>query len=325
MRDSPPIRIPSVSASRSAPHRSDPVLDGLRAAHKHLPCSLLYDARGAALFERICGLDAYYPTRTEIALLERHLGEIAAEVEPRARVIEPGSGEGIKTRRLLQALDAPALYVPIDVAREQLDRTAARLRADFPGLEVAPLWGDYTTPLRLPAAAARVPGRTLVFFPGSTIGNFEPADARDFLERLAELAGDGARLLLGADSTNDPDVLLRAYDDEDGVTAAFDLNLLAHVNRTHAASFDLDAFAHRAVWNAARSRVEMHLVSRVRQVVRVAGELVRFASGEPIVTEHCYKHSADATRALLAQAGWKVRKAFTGAPHPMRLWWCERG
>ncbi len=324
MKDTPPIRLSStqVAGTPRAHRRADPVLDGLRAAHKYLPCRLLYDARGAALFERICTLDAYYPTRTEIALLEQHLPEISDLLGAHARVIEPGSGEGIKTRLLLEALEAPAIYVPIDVSHEQLTSTAARLRAGFPDLEVTPVAGDYTTPLALPATRAHS-ARTLVFFPGSTIGNFEPDEARDFLARFAALAGAGAQLLLGADSTSDPDVLLRAYDDEEGVTAAFDLNVLAHLRHTHAASFDLDSFVHRAVWNQARARVEMHLVSRCRQSVHVAGELFHFARGESIVTEHCYKHSPAAMAELLAAAGWSVRQTFTGAPQPMRLWLCE--
>ena len=300
----------------------DEVLAGLRAPRKHLPCKLLYDERGAALFERICELDAYYPTRTEIALLEQHLAGIAAQVGPRARVIEPGSGEGLKTRRLLQALEAPAVYIPIDVSGEQLERTATRLRQEHPGLEVRPLHGDYTSRLVLPETRRSV-GRSLVFFPGSTIGNFEPAEASAFLERFAALAGAGALLLLGADSTDDAEVLLPAYDDEDGVTAEFDLNLLSHVNRRLDATFDPQTFAHRAIWNETRARIEMHLVSRKAQTVRVGGQLVHFARGEAIVTEHCYKHPPAVLESLLARAGWRVRDVYTGSPQPMRLWLCE--
>jgi dimethylhistidine N-methyltransferase len=243
-------------------------------------------------------------------------------VGAQARVIEPGSGEGVKTQLLLSALDAPAVYVPIDVSEEQLERTAARLREEHPGLEVLPLHGDYTGSLVLPESA-RATRRTLVFFPGSTIGNFEPADAVEFLARRAALAGPRGQLLLGADATADPHVLQRAYDDDEGVTAAFDLNLLAHVNRSADASFDLDAFEHRAVWNPVRWRVEMHLVSRVAQHVRVGGEIVAFARGEPIVTEHCYKHPPQVLEALLARAGWAVRRVYVGAPHPMRLLFCD--
>ena len=297
----------------------DDVLDGLLAPRKHLPCRLLYDARGAALFEQICTVDDYYPTRSELALLEEHLPAIAAAVGPAARVIEPGSGAGSKTRMLLRALDAPVGYLPIDISREQLEDNARALRAEFPGLEVQPVCGDYTGPLELPHPA-RPAARTLAFFPGSTIGNFEPDAARAFLARLRDLAGPGGLLLLGADSNTDRDSLERAYDDREGVTAAFDRNVLAHVNRTHAATFDPAAFAHRAVWNAARSRVEMHLVSLRRQTVTVAGEPVHFERGEPIVTEHCYKHPRPALAAMLAAAGWRVLRTDADPRARMHLW-----
>ncbi|HEU4729927.1 MAG TPA: L-histidine N(alpha)-methyltransferase [Kofleriaceae bacterium] len=305
------------------PFAGDDVLAGLRAPHKHLPCKLLYDARGAALFEQICTLDEYYPYRDELALLDRHLPAIARAIGPAGRVIEPGSGAGKKTRMLLAALDRPAAYVPIDVSAEQLAATARALRGEFAGLEVAPIAADYTQPLELPPAPPRA-GRTVVFFPGSTIGNFEPDEAHRFLARFAALAGPGAALVLGADANQDPEALLRAYDDSEGVTAAFDLNVLAHLNRTRAATFDLSAFLHRAVWDAARSRVEMHLVSRRRQVVQVDGEPFQLERGEPIVTEHCYKHAPAALAALLERAGWRVGEVFTGPHGRMRLWLGER-
>jgi len=303
----------------TSPASLDDVLAGLLAPHKHLPCRLLYDARGAALFEQICTLDDYYPTRSELALLEQHLPAIAAAIGPGARVLEPGSGAGIKTRMLLRALDRPVGYLPIDISREQLDDNARALRAEFPGLEVQPVCGDYTRPLELPPPARR-PARTLAFFPGSTIGNFEPDAARAFLARLRELAGPAGVLLLGADSNGDRDSLERAYDDRDGVTAAFDRNVLAHLNRTRAATFDLDAFAHRAVWNAARARVEMHLVSLRRQTVHVDGQPIRLERGEPIVTEHCYKHPRPAVAAMLAAAGWRVLRTDPDPRARMHLW-----
>jgi dimethylhistidine N-methyltransferase len=301
---------------------ADDVLDGLRAPTKHLPCRLLYDATGAHLFEQICTLDAYYPTRTEIALLRANLAAIAAHVGPDARVIEPGSGEGVKTRELLHALVRPACYVPIDVAADQLQGTAAAMRIEHPGLDVQPLVADYMQPFTIPAPA-RVPARSLVFFPGSTIGNFDPDDARAFLATLGRHAGPGGLLLLGADATRDPATLLRAYDDELGVTAAFNKNILAHLNRAYWATFDLAAFDHRAVWNAAASRVEMHLVSKCAQVVRVGREMIAFRADEAIVTEHCYKHAPAAMQALLASAGWRCRQVFTASEYPMRLWLCE--
>jgi L-histidine N-alpha-methyltransferase len=304
------------------PFAGDDVIAGLRAPHKRLPCKLLYDARGAELFEQICTLDEYYPYRSELALLERSLPAIARAIGPAARVIEPGSGAGKKTHMLLAALDAPASYVPIDVSADQLAATARALAALYPELEVAPIAADYTGPLELPPAAPGT-GRSCVFFPGSTIGNFEPDDARAFLTRLGELAGPGALLVLGADSTTDPDALLPAYDDPRGVTAAFDLNVLAHLNQSRGATFDLAAFLHRAVWNPVRSRVEMHLVSRRRQTVAVAGEAIAFERGEAIVTEHCYKHAPEALAALLGAAGWRAREVFADPDGRMRLWLCE--
>ncbi len=300
----------------------DDVLAGLRAPHKRLPCRLLYDAVGARLFEQICTLDAYYPTRTELALLRASLPAIAAHVGAGARVIEPGSGEGLKTRELLHALTTPSCYVPIDVAVDQLQRTATALRIEHPGVDVLPVTADYTQPFAIPRSP-RACARTLVFFPGSTIGNFDPADARAFLATFAAHAGPGGLLLLGADATRDPAVLLRAYDDELGVTAAFNKNVLAHVNRTHGATFELDAFDHRAVWNAAASRVEMHLVSQRRQLVRVGRHVITLRPDESIVTEHCYKHAPAAMQALLASAGWRCRQVFTASEMPMRLWLCE--
>jgi dimethylhistidine N-methyltransferase len=300
----------------------DDVLDGLRAPRKQLPCRLLYDAHGAELFTRITTLDAYYPTRLELELLERHLPVIAHQVGPEARVIEPGSGEARKPRMLLHALERPTSYVAIDIAHEQLERSARALRSEFPKLEIQTLAVDYTHPFELPAPQHEW-RRSLVFFPGSTIGNFEPGEARMFLAMLARVAGDDRMLLLGADSTRDPGLLERAYDDEHGVTAAFNKNVLAHLNRTRGATFELDHFDHRAVWSPAASRVEMQLVSNRRQLVRIDGEVVSFADGEPIVTEHCYKHAPEALQALLAAAGWRTRQIFTSARRPYRLWLCE--
>jgi dimethylhistidine N-methyltransferase len=297
----------------------DEVLSGLCQPIKELPCKLLYDAAGAELFERITGVEDYYLTRAEHALLAAELPAIAALVGPRARVIEPGSGAGKKTRMLLGALDRVASYVPIDVAADQLADNAAALRSEFPGLEVLPVLGDYTQAIELPASIQRHE-RTVVFFPGSTIGNFEPEAARRFLASLAALAGPNAMLLLGADANANRDELLRAYDDSEGVTAAFDLNVLAHVNHTHAANFDLEQFMHRAVWNAARSRIEMHLVSKRAQTVTVAGTTFTFARGEPIVTEHCYKHSPDALAQILRDSGWTVTRTFADPAQRMRLW-----
>jgi L-histidine Nalpha-methyltransferase len=309
--------LPRDALAIASAREPDDVLAGLLAPRKHLPCRLLYDDRGSELFERICTLDEYYLTRTEVALLDEHLPAFADAVGPGVRVIEPGSGDGIKTRMLLAALDRPASYIPIDVSREQLERTSSALRDAFPGLDVQPLCADYMALFELPGGAN---AGSLVFFPGSTIGNFEPDAATDFLARLRVLAGTGARLLLGADCNGDLESLLRAYDDSEGVTAAFDLNMLAHINRSHAADFDVEAFMHRAVWNAARSRIEMHLVSKRPQTVRVGDHDIQFERGEPIVTEHCYKHSPAALAAMLADAGWQVDRVVSDSQRRMHLW-----
>jgi dimethylhistidine N-methyltransferase len=289
-------------------HADDDVLAGLRAARKQLPHRLPSDAGDT--------------TRTELALLAHHLPQVAHHVGPCARVVEPGAGDGKQTRALLHALDAPSSYVPIDLAHEPLQRLAAALRRDFPAIEIAPVIADVSAPFALPAPQHAFK-RTLVFLPGSAIGNFEPDDARRVLARLATVAGPDRMLLVGADATRDPEILRGAYDDDHGVTAAFNKDALAHLNRAREATFDLDAFAHRAVWNAAASRVELHLVSKRRQVVRVAGVDVTFFADEPIVTAHCYKHTPAAMHALLASAGWRPRQVFTASAMPFRLWLCE--
>jgi L-histidine N-alpha-methyltransferase len=301
---------------------ADDVLAGLLAQPKRLPCRLLYDARGAELFDQITGLDEYYPTRVELRLLDECLPKIAADVGVAARVIEPGSGIGIKTKRLLRALDHPASYIGIDVARDALEYGATLLRAEHPDLDVHTIVADFTRPFAMPAPRRPI-GRTLVFFPGSTIGNFDPHDAVAFLGGLQRGAGANSRLLLGADGTRDRDILERAYNDYEGVTAEFDLNVLAHLNRTRHTDFALDAFEHRAVFNERFSRIEMRLVAKRDQRVHLDGNAIEIAAGEPIITEHSYKHDLPAMRGILSAAGWHVRDVFTGKEQPMRLWLCE--
>ncbi|MBA3542134.1 MAG: L-histidine N(alpha)-methyltransferase [Deltaproteobacteria bacterium] len=298
------------------------VLAGLRSSPKRLPSRLLYDVRGAALFEQICAVDDYYLARAETTLLRDHRSMIADAIGPDARIIEPGSGAGQKTRLLLDALVRPSSYVPIDISAEQLVRTAAALRREFPALEVDPVCDDFTTAIVPPPR--RPTGRTAIFFPGSTIGNFEPVDAVRLLARFAAIAGDGGMLLLGADSNTDADSLIRAYDDAEGVTAAFDLNVLAHLNRSLDARFDLAAFRHRAVWNRMTSRIEMWLVSRRRQTIAIADHAIAFERNEILVTEHCYKYPAPVLEVLLTQARWSVRQVITDPDGRMRLWLATR-
>ncbi|MFP4144572.1 MAG: L-histidine N(alpha)-methyltransferase [Phycisphaeraceae bacterium] len=281
---------------------------GLRRRPRELPCKFLYDERGAELFERICDLPEYYPTRTELGILEANLGEIAERLGPSCLVVEPGSGDGRKTRILLGGLDRPSGYVPIDIAREQLWATARELSAAHPEMEILPVCADYAEPMELPACSRPV-ARRVVYFPGSTIGNLHPVEARAFLRRMAELAGPGGAMLIGVDLRKDEATLLAAYNDRAGVTAAFNLNLLDRLNRELGARFEVDGFEHRAVWNDRASRMEMHLVCTRAQVATLGGESFSFRPGESIRTECSYKYTPDAF-AELAE-GFRVGKVWT--------------
>lgn len=284
-----------------------------------LPPKLFYDARGARLFEQITELPEYYLTRTELGILDRCLEDVAARVGPGARVVEFGSGSGEKTWRLLRALDRPAACVPIDIAREQLHEFAERVRGAHPEMDVIPLAADYTRPYELPTSV-RGEGTTLFFFPGSTIGNFEPDRAVDFLANMRQAGGAGAALLLGADRVKDPDVLHAAYNDAAGVTADFNRNALRNVNRLLGADFRPEDFEHRAVWESDASRIAMRLVAG-RDVVARVGEDVpgeapfRFelAPGRFIVTEHSYKFTDERLTRLCRAAGWTMERTWTDA------------
>jgi L-histidine Nalpha-methyltransferase len=289
-------------------------LVGLTARRKRLSPKWLYDERGSALYERICEVPEYYPARTELGILERHAPAIAAALGPGALVFELGAGVGRKTELLLRALDRPAAYLPVDICAEPLARGAAALAARFPRLEIHPVVGDFTDSVRLPAVATPW-SRRVSFFPGSTIGNFDPPQAVAVLRHMAREAGPGGALVVGVDAPKDRDTLERAYDDAGGVTAAFDLNLLARMNRELGARFRLSAFRHRARWDARRSRVEMHLVSLTDQVVELAGHRIPFRAGESIHTESAYKWGARAFDSLAARAGWR----------PHRSWFDDRG
>jgi dimethylhistidine N-methyltransferase len=283
---------------------------GLAAPRKTLPCKWLYDARGSALFERICELPEYYPTRTELAILEAHAGEMAERLGPRCLLVEYGSGSSRKTRLLLDRLVEPAGYVPIDISRSALAASAHALAEAYPGLEVLPVCADYAEPVELPRPR-RPAERRAVFFPGSTIGNFTPPDAQRFLARMARVAGPGGGVLIGADLRKDPALLEAAYDDAAGVTAAFDRNLLVRINRELGADFPVERFQHRALWNEADGRVEMHLVSLDARTVTVAGRRFAFAAGESIHTENSYKYTLPGFAALAAGAGLAVRRVWT--------------
>jgi dimethylhistidine N-methyltransferase len=287
------------------------VLEGLSRTAKSLPPKLFYDARGAMLFARICGTQAYYPTRTETSILRRCAGEIAGLVGPDATVLEPGAGDMRKIRILLPAV-RPAAYLPIDISIEQLRDEARQLALEFPWVAVTAVCADFHA-RTLDRVLAGQPGRRVLFFPGSTIGNFEPEQALDFLRRAHVLLGAGGAVVLGIDLQKPTPILDLAYNDPEGYTAQFNLNLLVRLNRELGAQFDLSAFAHRAFYNAAQSRIEMHLVSRRAQRVRVAGQLVQFAAGETIHTENSYKYTPQQVQQMARAAGFEQARAWTDA------------
>lgn len=284
------------------------VLAGLSRAQKRLPSKYFYDAVGSQLFDRITELDEYYPTRTELAIMRAHAGAMAARCGPRCLLIELGAGSLVKVRLLLDRLDRPAGYVPVDVSGEHLRASAAALADDYPALAVRPVVADFTRPFEVPSAGA---ARRVVYFPGSTIGNFDPADADDLLRRVARLVGPGGGLLLGVDLRKDPAVLEPAYDDARGVTAAFNRNLLARINRELGADFDPLAFHHRAFYNRERSRVEMHLTSAAEQRVRVSDRTFAFRAGESIHTENSYKYDLAELARRAAGCGLRADQTWT--------------
>jgi len=286
------------------------VVHGLSRPRKATPPKWLYDVRGSALYELICEQPEYYPPRIEASLLERHADEIAAAVGPEALVFEYGAGSARKTTLLLGALRRPAAYVPVDISRETLLAAAEALGARFPRLPVRPVVADFTAPVALPLADIRC-ARRLAFFPGSTIGNFDPPEAVALLRRMALDAGRDGMLLVGVDAPKEEATLVAAYDDARGVTAAFDLNLLARVNRELGGDFRLSAFRHRALWDARLSRIEMHLEAREAQVASVAGRTFAFVEGETIHTESAYKWEPRAFDALAAIAGWRPEAAWS--------------
>ncbi|HET6971493.1 MAG TPA: L-histidine N(alpha)-methyltransferase, partial [Phenylobacterium sp.] len=289
------------------------VLAGLARPRKQIPPKHFYDAEGSRLFEAITELAEYYPTRTEIGLLRQAAPEISGHIAEGAALVEFGSGASVKTRIVLDAAPQLAVYAPIDISASALEGAARDIRAAYPALTVAPLRDDFTNALRLPAETE---GRPVVgFFPGSTIGNFTPQEARSFLVGARRLLGPGAAFLVGIDLVKDPATLVAAYDDALGVTAAFNKNLLSRINRELDGGFDLDAFAHRAVWNDAESRIEMHLMSLRDQTVRAAGRAFHFAAGETIHTENSYKFTIPRFAKLADDAGWTLEQEWV-SPAP---------
>jgi dimethylhistidine N-methyltransferase len=283
---------------------------GLARPQKSVPPKFLYDERGAELFGRITQLEEYYPTRTEVGILTARAAEIAAAIGPEAELIEFGASSSSKARILLRALERPVAYVPIDVSADHLRQAARDIAADFPGLKVVAVCADYTEPFELPAEVMGA-ARRVGFFPGSTIGNLEPEAAAAFLKMWARLLGPRGGMIVGVDLRKDRQVLERAYNDAQGVTAAFSGNILARANRELGACFNPEAFMHEAVWDEAASRIAIYQRSLKDQTVTLDGRAYAFAAGERLHTEYSYKYALEDFAALAARAGYATRQVWT--------------
>lgn len=304
------LRTETASAVR-ADMRAE-VLAGLRARPRSLSSKWFYDRRGSELFERICAQPEYYLTRAELALMQAHASAIAAALGPRVRLVEYGSGSGVKTDLLLGALEDPVAWVPVEISGSALAASVARIRRDFPRLEVLPVVGDFTAPPAWPEPG-RAAARTVIYFPGSTIGNFSAADAAELLRGMRAAMGPGGAVLIGVDRVKDPARIEAAYNDAAGVTAAFTLNLLARFNRELGADFDLDAFRHVARWNPAAERIETRIEARRDLRVHLAGEHFDFRAGEGILVEFSCKYTRASFARLAARAGLRIEHAWSDA------------
>ncbi len=293
------------------------VVEGLSLPRKRLDCKYLYDERGAALFKRICDLEEYYPTRAELQIMRQHAPEMGETIGPDAMLIEFGTGSGEKTRQLLNHVREPAGFVPVDIAGPQLAAIAESLAADYPRLEIVSVHADFTAGFDLPELDRPV-RRRVVYFPGSTIGNFDDIDTARLFYRLRRMVGDDGGLLIGLDLMKEPSVLHAAYNDAAGVTAEFNRNILHRINRELDGTFAPDRFAHYAFYNPERSRMEMHLISQDEQVVYAAGEAFHFRLGESIHTENSYKYDCDAFAEVATPYGFTLRRTWPDS----RRWFC---
>jgi L-histidine Nalpha-methyltransferase len=300
---------PQVSAPESAEFLAD-IIAGLSSNPRTIPCKYFYDERGAALFQKICELPEYYVTRAEIDILDRCRADIASHLGSSVELIGLGTGAGTKTRILIEALESPAVYIPVDISEKQLRQSTVLFRKIFPELEILPVCADYLQPVVLPLPR-HTPARNIVYFPGSTIGNFEPDEAVQFLRRIANVCRPNGGLLIGADLKKDPRLLDAAYNDRAGVTAQFNLNLLERINRELGADFNLDQWRHRAIYNSNAGRIEMHLISETDQFVHLNEHKFHFRRGEKVITEFSYKYAPDEFAALAAKAGFNFVRMWT--------------
>lgn len=299
-----------LNPANGSPHVLTEVIMGLSLSQKALPAKLLYDKRGSELFEEICLLPSYYPTRTEMRILKTHAREMAALIGEDSLLIEPGSGAAEKVRILFQEMKGKIRYVPIEISREILLRTSRELISEFDEIDLYPVCADFTKELALPLSVDSQKGKKVIFFPGSTIGNLDPEDARDFLKRASKIVGHGGGVLIGVDMKKDPEILHNAYNDPEGVTAQFNLNLLERLNREINAAFVPENFRHEAIYNEELGRIEMHLESVMPQLVRVNQTVFRFHEGETIHTENSYKYSVSEFTELGERAGLRLVKSW---------------
>jgi L-histidine Nalpha-methyltransferase len=300
---------PNVIAAEPSGDLTQSVLDGLKKPQKELSPVWFYDELGSFLFDNICELPEYYLTRAEIAIMRQHAPEMAQHIGRDAAIIELGSGTSLKTRLLLDQIEMPATYVPVDIAREHLLDAAGAIARDYPDLRVLPVCANFAQEFALPAYIANAE-RRVVYFPGSTIGNFDLADTQRLLTRIRGMIGCSGAVLIGVDLRKDPRVLHRAYNDDAGVTAEFNLNALRHLNRELNADFDLDAFEHAAIWVENKSRIEMHLVSKHDQKVHIGDEELKIRQGEHIRTEYSHKYTLESFADLVANADLSVTRVW---------------
>jgi L-histidine N-alpha-methyltransferase len=303
-----PILVQDAERQREA-ERAE-VIAALSASPKYVPSKLFYDIEGSALFERITELPEYYLTRTEIAIFSEHISEISRAIGPKAVVVEFGSGAGTKTRTLLEHLDKPVAYVPIEINCDQLLEASQNLGQLFPNIDIVPVCADYTDYYELPPIG-EASERTVIFFPGSTIGNFPPEEAIGFLERARSVVGNAGQLLIGVDLKKDRATIEAAYNDAAGVTAEFNRNILQHIATLFDSEIDSSSFGHLAFYNPDFGRIEMHLISHRDQVLKLGDTRIELAAGEHIVTEYSYKYELDQFGSMLGAAGWSIEHTWT--------------
>lgn len=301
----------------------DEIVDGLLQPEKTISPKYFYDERGSKLFEKITELPEYYPTETELRIMRDSIEEIVALVGAQASLIEFGSGSSLKTRILLAHLDELAAYVPVEISEEQLRASATELRADFPELEVLPVVADFTRPFDLPSPTV-MPLKNLVYFPGSTIGNFTNEAALSLLEVMYQEAGAGGALLIGVDLQKDPEIIKRAYNDSAGVTAEFNLNMLRHINREYGADFDLDRYSHSAEYNQDEGRIELRLIADTAQQVNIGNEQIHIEKNEGILTEYSHKYTLESFAKMAAKAGFAVKRVWMDPKKLFSVQYLER-